>query len=88
MSNFFQLFSKVLLYPELSEIIDRIIASLEVRRAATANSNHSFINPRYAISSVFRDLLIPFKLITKISKSKELFLPRIFIVGGARREER
>ena len=85
MSNLFQLFSKVLLYPELSEIIDRIVASLEARSAATANS---FINPRYTISSLFRDLLIPFKLITKISKSKKLFLPRIFIVGGARREER
>ncbi|KAK2553472.1 hypothetical protein P5673_025231 [Acropora cervicornis] len=35
-------FSKVLLYPELSEIIDRIAASLEVRSAAKAN----FINPR------------------------------------------
>ena len=39
--------------PELSEIIDRIVAILEVRSAATANS---FINPRYTISSVFRDL--------------------------------
>ena len=67
MSNLFQLSSKVLLYPELSEIIDRIVASLEVRSAARANS---FINPRYTISSVFRDLLIPFKLITKISKVK------------------
>ena len=34
----------------LSEIIDRIVASLEVRSAATANSS---INPRYTISSVF-----------------------------------
>ena len=85
MSNLFQLFSKVLLYPELSEVIDRIVASLEVRSAATANS---FINPRYKIPSVFRGLLIPFKLITQISKSKKLFLPRIFIIGGARREER
>ena len=48
---------------------------------------NSFINPRYTISSVFRDLLIPFKLITKISKSKKLFLSSIFVVGGARREE-
>ena len=85
LSTLFQLFSKVLLYPELSGIIDRIVASLEVRSEATANS---FINPRYTISSLFRDLLIPFKLITKISKSKKLFLPRIFIIGGARREER
>ena len=76
----FQLSSKVLLYPELSEIIDRI---LEVRSAATANS---FINPRYTIYSVFRDL--PLKLLTKISKSKKLFLPRIFVIGGARRKER
>ena len=83
MSNLFQLFRKVLLYPELSEIIDCIVASLEVRSAAAANS---FINPRYTISSVFRDLLIPFKLITKISKSKKLFLPRIFVIGGARQE--
>ena len=74
MSNFFQLSSKVLLYPELSEIIDRIVASLEVRSAASANS---FINPCYTISSVFRDLLIPFELITKTSKSEKLFLPRI-----------
>ena len=80
-----QLFSKVLLYPELSEIIDRIAASLEVRSAATANS---FFRPRYKISSVFRDLFIPFKLITKISKSKKPFLPRIIVIGGARREER
>ena len=79
----FQLSSKVLLYPELSEIIDRIVAILEVRSAATANS---FINPRYTISSVFRDL--PLKLLTTISKSKKLFLPRIFVIGGARREER
>ena len=56
-----------------------------MRSAATANS---FINPHYTISSVFRDLLIPFKFITKISKSKKLFLPRIFVIGGARREER
>ena len=76
---------KVLLYPELSEIIDRIVANLEVRSAATANS---FINPHYTISSVFLDLLIPFKLITEISKSKKLFLPRIFLIGGARREDR
>ena len=27
-------------------------------------------------------------LITKISKSKKLFLPRIFAMGGTRREER
>ena len=53
-----QFFSKALLYPELSEIIDRIVASLEVRSTATANS---FINLCYTISSVFRDLLIPFK---------------------------
>ena len=85
MSNLFQLSSKVPLYPELSEIIDRIVAILEVRNAATANS---FINPRYTISSVFRDLLIPLKLLTKISKSKKLFLPRTFVIGGARREER
>ena len=85
MFNLFQLSSKVLLYPELSEIIDRIVAILEVRSAATANS---FINPRYTISSVFRDLLSPLKLLTKISKSKKLFLPRIFVIGGARREER
>ena len=85
LSNLFQLSSKVLLYPELSEIIDRIVAILEVRSTATANS---FINPRYTISSVFRDLLIPLKLLTKISKSKKLFLPRIFVIGGARREER
>ena len=85
MSNLFQLSSKVILYLELSEIIDRIEASLEVRSAATANS---FINPCYTISSVFRDLLIPIKLITKISKSKKLFLPRILVIGGARREER
>ena len=84
MSILFQLFRKVLLYHELSVIIDCIVASLEVRSAAMANS---FINPRYTISSVFRDLLIPFKLITKISKSKKLFLSRIFVVGGARREE-
>ena len=83
--NLFQLSSKVLLYPELSEIIDRIVAMLEVRSAATANS---FINPRYTISSVFRDLLIPLKLLTKISKSKKVFLPRIFVIGGARRKER
>ena len=56
-----------------------------MRSAATANS---FINPRYTISSVFRDLLIPLKLLTKISKSRKLFLPRIFVIGGARREER
>ena len=62
-----------------------IVAILEVRSAVTANS---FINPRYTISSVFRDLLIPLKLLTKISKSKKLFLPRIFVIGGARREER
>ena len=37
-------------------------------------------------SSVFRDLLIPLKLLTKISKSKKLFLPRIFVISGARRE--
>ena len=80
-----QLSSKVLLYPELSEIIDRIVAILEVRSTATANS---FIFPRYTISSVFRNLLIPLKLLTKISKSKRLFLPRIFVIGGARREER
>jgi len=44
-------FSKVLLYPELSEIIiDCIVTSLEVRSAATANS---FINPGYMISSFF-----------------------------------
>ena len=85
MSNFFQLFSKVLLYPKLSEIIDRIVASLEVRSAATTNS---FISTRYTIYSVLRDLLIQFKLITKISRSKKLFLPRIFVIGGARREER
>ena len=85
MSNLFQLSSKVLVYPELSEIIDRIVAILEVRSAAPANS---FTNPRYTISSVFRDLLIPLKLLTKISKSKKLFLPRIFVIGGARREER
>ena len=85
MSNLFQLSSKVLLYPELSEIIDRIVASLEVRSAATANS---FINPRYTSSLVFWDLLVPLKLITKISKSKKLFLPRIFRIGGDRREER
>ena len=85
MSNLFQLSSKVLLYPELSEIIDRIVTSLEVRSTATANS---LINPRYTISSVFRDLLIPFKLITKISKSQKVFFPRIFVIGGARREER
>ena len=84
MSNLFQLFSKVLLYPELSEIIDRIVASLKVRSAATANS---FINPRYTISSVFRDLLIQFKLITKISKSKKLFLPRTFVICNVRKEE-
>ena len=84
MSNLFQLFSKVLLYLELSEIIDRIAASLEVRSAATAGS---FINPRYTISSVFRDILIPFK-ITKISESKKLFPPCIFVIGGAHREER
>ena len=52
-SNLFQLFSKILLYPELSEIIDRIVASLEARSAATANS---FINSRYTISLIFRDL--------------------------------
>ena len=84
MSNLFQLSSKVLLYLELSEIIDRIVAILEVRSAATANS---FINPRYTISSVFWDLLIPLKLLTKISRSKTLFLPRMFVIGGARREE-
>ena len=76
----------VLLYPELSEIIDRIAASLEVRSAAMANS--SFFYPRYKISSVFRDLFIPFKLITKISKSEKLFLPRIIVIGSVRREER
>ena len=85
MSNLFQLFSKVLLYLELSEIIDRIAASLEVRSAATADS---FINPRYTISSVFRDLLIQFNLITIISESKKLFLPCLLVIGGARREER
>ena len=73
------------LHPEHSEIIERILASLEVRSVAAANS---FINPCYTISSVFRDLLIAFKLITKISKSKKLFIPRIFVIGGARREER
>ena len=73
------------LYPELSEIIERIVASLEVRNVPAANS---FINPRYTISSVFRDLLIPFKLRTKIPKSKKLFLPCIFVIGDARREER
>ena len=83
-SNLFQLFSKILLYPELSKIIDRIVASLEARSPATANSS---INPRYTISSVFRNLLIPFKLITKISKSKKLFLLCIFVIGGGRREE-
>ena len=62
LSNLFELSSKVLLYPELSEVIDRIVAILEVRSAATANS---FINPRYTISSVFRDLLIPLKLLSK-----------------------
>ena len=77
--------SKVLLYPELSEIIDRIVAILEVRSAATANS---FVNPRYTMSSLFRDLLILFILLTKISKSNKLFLPRIFVIGGAYREER
>ena len=85
MSNLFQLSSKVLLYPELSEIIDRIAAILEVRSAGTANS---FINPRCTISSVFRDLLIQLKLLAKISKSKKLFLPRVFAIGGARREKR
>ena len=85
MSSLFQLFSKVPLYPERSEIIDRNVASLELRSAATANS---FINPRYTISLVFRDLLIPFKLITKFSKSKKIFLPHIFVIGGARREKR
>ena len=87
MSNLFQISSKVLLYPELSEIIDRIVASLEVRSTATA---YSFNNPRhgYTIYLVFRDLLIPFKLMTKISKSKTLFLPRLFVIGGARREKR
>ena len=84
MSVLFQLSSKVLLFPELSEIIDRIVAILEVRSAATATS---FINPRYTIFSVFGDLLIPLKLLTKISKSRKLFLPRIFVIGGARREE-
>ena len=34
----FQLFSKVLLYPELSKIINRIVTSREMRSAATANS--------------------------------------------------
>ena len=73
-SNLFQLFSKDTLNPELSEIIYRIAASLEVRSAATANP---FINPRYRIYPVFRDLFNnSFKLITKISKSKKLFLPR------------
>ena len=88
LKNFLQTFARRTFsqfYPELSEIIDRIVASLEVRSVATANS---FINPRYTISSVFRDLLIPFKLIAKISKGKKLFLPRIFVIGGARREER
>ena len=66
-------------------MIDSILASMEISSPATVNS---FINPRYTISLVFRDLLIPFKLITKISKSKKLFLPRIFIIGSARREER
>ena len=61
MSNLFQLSSKVLLYPELSEIIDRIVASLEVRSAAK-----QILLLNQVISSVFRDLLIPFKLITKI----------------------
>ena len=75
----------VLLYPGPSEIIDHIAANLEVRSAATADS---FTNPRYSISSVFRDLLILFKFMTKISKSRKLFRPRIFIVGGTRREER
>ena len=69
LSNLFQLSSKVLLYRKLSEIIDCIVAILEVRSAATANS---FINPCYTISSVFWDLLIPLKLLTKISKSKLL----------------
>ena len=66
MSNLFQLSSKVLLYPELSAIIDGVLAILEVKSAATANF---FINPRSSIPSVFRDLLIPLKLLTKISKS-------------------
>ena len=65
-------------------MVDRIVAILEVRSAATANS---FINPRYTISSVFRGFLILLQLITKISKSKKLFLPRIFIIGGACREQ-
>ena len=82
MSNLFQLSSKV---SPFSEIIDRIVAILEVRSVVTANS---FINARYTISSMFRDLLIPLKLLTKISKSKKLFPPRIFVIGGARREER
>ena len=67
--SFLARFSFILSFPKLL-----IVASLEVRSAATANS---FINPCYTISSVFRDLLIPFELITKISKSKKLFLPRI-----------
>ena len=66
LSNLCQLFRKVLLYSELYEVIDHAVASLEERSAATAIS---FINPRYTISSVFGGPLIPFKLITKISKS-------------------
>jgi len=53
LSNLFKLSSKVLLYPEVSEIIDRIVAILEVRSAATANS---FINPRF-VRNVNRKLL-------------------------------
>ena len=77
-------FSFIPNFPKLS-VIARSVEGLEERGAATANY---FINLRYTISSVFGDLLIPFKLITKISKSKKLFLPRIFASGGARKEER
>ena len=71
-------------FPARFSFIPSFPKLLEVRSTATASS---FINPRYTISLVFQDLF-PLKLLTKISKSKKLFLPRIFVIGGACREER
>ena len=71
-------------FPARFSFIPSFLKLLEVRSTATASS---FINPRYTISSVFQDLF-PLKLLTKISKSKKLFLPSIFVIGGACREER
>ena len=51
-------------------------------------SNAKLLNSGYTVSSVFRDLLSPIKLITKISNTMKLCLPRIFVIGRAYREER